>query len=295
MEKEKRYYAYRANIAFEDITIFNYQEEDNKENRNKLFRGFFEQLKKDKLKSDYARREYSLLHVTDQDDIFVCHLARKRDVSLNKIEEYKIIKKTEDDYPYVKVFVDLKHQKILIECNTAIFSNYETCKKTIEHIIKHNIKDKNATITLNPICKQNEFKEHISSAEYIYSIKFKLESPNFLDSKNAAKDFVGKFHEDNSSDSLELTIKNKSGKLNLDTVGIESFVEYAECGAGTWELKYKNKGSKQETIKSGKLGQYIYILDQDTMINNALTHKQLSILKKAFEQVEVIESFKELK
>lgn len=295
MEKEKKYYAYRANIAFEDITLFNYQEEDNKENRNKIFRVFFEQLKQDKLKSDYAQREYSLLYVDDKEDIFVCHLARKRNVNLNKIEEYKIIEKTEDDYPYVKVFVDLKHQKILIECNTTIFSNYETCKKIIEHIIKHNIKDKNATITLNPICKQNEFKEHINAAEYIYSIKFKLEAPNFLDSTTAAKEFVGRIHEDTSGDSVELTIKNKSGKLNLDTIGIESFVKYAECGAGSWELKCKNNGARQEIIKSGELGEYICISDNDTTIDDALTLKQLTILKKAFDQVEVIESFKEYK
>ena len=129
MLKEKKYYAYRANIAFEDLTIFNYQTEDNKENRNKIFREFFEQLKNDRLKSSYATREYVLLYVNSEDDVVFCNLARKRSVSLNRVEDYKIVEKCEEDYPYVNVFIDLNHQKILIESNTSVFNNYLTAKK----------------------------------------------------------------------------------------------------------------------------------------------------------------------
>lgn len=293
MDKMKKYYAYRANIAFEDLTIFNYQIDDNKENRNKIFRDFFEQLKNDKLKSNYATREYVLLYVNSNDDIVVCNLARKRNVNLNKVEDYKIVEKQEEDYPYVKVFVDLCHQKFLIEYNTSVFNNYETGKKTIENIIKSNIKEKNATITLNPISKENIFKKYLDSVDYIYSVKFKLTTPNFLDGNTAAEDFLKDVHNITSGDSVELTIKNESGQLNLDSKGIESFVEYAECGAGIWELKYKNNNDKRTTIKSGDLGEFVNIPIDDMILKEELTLAQLTIIKQAFNKVEKIASFKE--
>lgn len=291
MEKTKRYYAYRANIAFEDITLFNYQIEDTKDNRNIIFREFFEQLKKDRLKSAYATREYVLLYGDCKDDIVFCNLARKRNVNLNKVEGYKIVEKSEDDYPYVNAFIDLKHQKILIECNTSVFNNYETAKKTIENIIKNNIKDKNATITLNPISKENIFRKYLENADYVYSIKFKLNTPNFLDGESAAEDFLKDVHNRTSGDKVELTIKNESGQLNLNGSGIESFIKYTECGAGIWELKYKNKNEKRTTIKSGDLGEFVNI--DDLILKEELTMHQLKILKNAFNKVEIIESFKE--
>lgn len=293
MDKVKKYYAYRANIAFEDITIFNYKKDDNKENRNKIFRDFFEQLKNDRLKSNYVTREYVLLYVDSKDDIVFCNLARKRNVNLNKVQDYKIIEKSEEDYPYVKVFVDLKHQKFLIECNTSVFNNYETGKKTIENIIKSNIKEKNATITLNPISKENIFKQYLESADYIYSIKFKLNTPNFLDGDTAAEDFLKDVHSITSGDSIELTIKNKSGQLNLENSGIESFINYAECGAGIWELKYKNNNEKRTTIKSGDIGEFVNIPIDDMNLKEELNLAQLRILKQAFNKVEKIEKFKE--
>lgn len=291
MDKTKKYYVYRANIAFENPTLFNYQVEDNKENRNKVFRGFFDQLKEDGLKSNYATREYVLFYVDCKDDIVFCNLARKRNINLNKVEGYKLVEKTEEDYPYVNVFVDLKYQKILIECNSSVFNNYETGKKTIENIIKSNIKDRNATITLNPISKENIFKKYLADANSIYSIKFKLNAPNFLDSNTAAEEFVQGVHNTTAGDSVELTIKNKSGDLNLNGTGIESFIKYAECGAGLWELTYKNENKKRIIIKSGDLGESVDIDDID--IKNELTLIQLNLLRQAFNKVEVIESFKE--
>ena len=291
MAEAKKYYAYRANIAFENLTLFNYQIDDNKENRNKIFRDFFEQLKMDRLKSNYATREYVMLYVDSHDDIVYCNVARKRNISINKVEEYKIVEKSEEDYPYVKVFVDLKHQKFLIECNSTVFNNYDTCKKTIENIIKSNIKEKNATITLNPINKKNVFKKYLDEASYIYSIKFKLNAPNFLDGDSAAEDFLRDVHSTTYGDSVELTIKNESGNLDLKSSGIGSFINYAECGAGVWELKYKSEDSKKLTVKSGELGEYVAINDAD--IKDMLTLRQINLLQNAFNKVEVIESFKE--
>lgn len=293
MEKEKKYYAFRANIAFEDRTLLNYKEEDNKENRNKIFRDFFNQLKKDKLKSSYAKREYILLYVDDKEDIVYCKLARKKNININGIEDYTIKERTEEHYPYVNIYVELKHQKILIENNSTVFENNETCKKTIENIIKNNIKYKNATITLNPIVKENEFKKHIKNSEYIYSIKFKLNVPNWLEGETAAEDFLKVIHDTTFGDSVELTIKNKTGNLELDSLGINSFVDYSDKGAGKWEIIYKEKGGNKTTIKSGDLNEYVKFSIDDNIMDSEIADIRYSTIKKAFNQVEQIEKFRE--
>ena len=291
MELTRKYYAYRANLAFEDLTLFNYEIDDNKINRNRIFRNFFDRLEQDKLKSSYATREYFLLYVDKKQDIVYCKLARKKDVSLKKMENYKIIEKNEEEYPFVNVFVDLKTQKFLIESNTSVFTNYITAKKTIENIIRNNIKEQNAIITLNPITKENEFKKYLIDADYIYYVKFKLNTPNFLDGRSTAEEWLSDIHEKTAGDEVELTIKNNSGKLNLKNTGISSFVRYAECGAGTWELKYKGDEKRRTIIKSGDLAEsidlYLDIFDQDY-----LNVTELEVLNEAFKKVEKVEKFR---
>lgn len=293
MKKEKKYYAFRANIAFENINLFNFKEEDNKVNRNLLFREFFKDLKEEKLKSIYVRREYILLYICEENDLVHCKLARKRNISINNIDGFELKERIEEDYPYVNVFIELKHQKILIENNTSVFDNVITAKKEIEKIMSSNFYLKNAIIKLNPIVKQNEFEDHIKKYDSIYSIKFKLSVPNWLDGESSAEDFLTDVRNVTFGDSVDLTIKNSTGNLALNNPSINSFVRYSSSGAGTWEMVCKNNNEKRTTIKSGDLNESVMIiLDLDMEENKILVH-QLESINCAFNKIEEIEKFKE--
>lgn len=112
------------------------------------------------LESKYQSRTYYLIFKNKYDDILHCQLARRKQFSKRELKDNNIIELDDNDYPYVNIFIELKSQKFLIESNTQVFENYNTCSKVIENIINNNLKDKDIRIESN--YRRTKFLELLS-------------------------------------------------------------------------------------------------------------------------------------
>ena len=158
------FYGFRGNILFPNqSTIFNIGLPNDSNSKNKIFREYFQMIEKNKkLESQYQSRIYYLIFKNKYDDILHCQLARRKQFNKRELKDNNIIELEDDDYPYVNIFIELKSQKFLIESNTQVFENYNTCGKVIENIINNNLKEKDISIEMVQISEEQNFWKYFS-------------------------------------------------------------------------------------------------------------------------------------
>lgn len=294
MNKKIGFYGFRGNIEFAEMDLFNYDLLDNSNEKNKIFANFFEQLKNKKLESSYDVREYMLIYIQNiSDSIIHCQLARKRNFNTYELDTYKIEERKTEDYPYINVFVDTISQKFLIESKTRVFENPETCKKIIENIMSKTLMLKNAYISLNPITSEEKFWEKVEESKKVISVEFNLNTPNWLTTANAATDLMKEIRKASGADKAKLEFSNSQVGLELDKIGINSFVEYSSEGAGNWKIKYEDKVTGEKMIAKSKSKSKIIYVDLDSFDDDVIC-SEISVMniKKALDKIEKFERFK---
>ena len=73
-----------------------------------------------------------------------------------------------------------------------------------------------------------------------------------------------------NADSVELSIKNKHGKLKADLSAIDSYVRYSSL-TGAWKLKIKQKGQTK----------YKSIHSNDVSLKKTIDNEILNLIKKS--------------
>lgn len=291
-EERINFFGFRCNIAVEDITIYNSEFADSAENRNDLFVSFFKELKeKGTMETTYVKRKYIVIFKDESDGVFHCQIARKREVSLNKLNGQEIKETKEEDFPYVNIFVELKSQKILIEVNSSVFDNVDTSKKIIENIMKSYFKYKDVIIEINPITEECEFWNLIEENSKVYKITFDLNVPNWGNTENVAKEFV----EDTKklgADKTQLVMINNDGNIKPDRKVVGSFIKYISEGAGSWNVKVAGDDNIKYSVKSGERKKKISIEISKENLNNILDKIELELIKDTFNSIEAVESLR---
>ena len=215
MDTSNLFYGFRGLIIFPDQrSIYNLNLKNDSESKNKIFREFFSTLEIDKkLESYYQKRVYYLIFKNKYDNVFHCQLARRKEYNKRELVENIIVEKEDDDYPYVNVFVDLKSQKFLIESNTQVFENYNTCEKVLGNIMNSNLKQKDIEISITPITEMEEFWGYFTGDTKVYSIDLKLIVPNIFDAEDDADKLLNGAKENIGSDIVNLGFRNSKGEL----------------------------------------------------------------------------------
>lgn len=290
------FYGFRGNILFPDqASIFNLDLRNDSNSKNKIFRDFFDMIETEKkFVSQYQNRIYYLIFKNKYEDLLHCRLARKKQFSKRELVENDIIETEDNDYPYVNIFIDLKSQKFLIESNTQVFENYNTCSTVMENIINSNLKEKDIRIELNPIIEEENFWNYFSGNSKVFNIEFKLVAPNMFDAEDDANNFLKEAQKNVGSDIVTLNFCNQEGNLNPNKVGIDSFIKYISAGGGTWKLRILNSNGQKQSISSQQKSTKVNIpITYEDLKNSLLTAEQIKIIIDSFDKIETIEKFKE--
>ncbi len=290
------FYGFRGNILFPDqTTIFNSGLANNSESKNIIFRDFFTVIEETKkFESQYQSRIYYLIFKNKYDNILHCQLARKKQFNKRELIENDIIEKTDEDYPYVNIFIDLKGQKFLIESNTQVFENYNTCSNVIENIINSKLKDKDIRIELNPIIEEENFWNYFTETSKVYNIEFKLVVPNMFDAENDAINLLKEAQKNIGADIVNMNFCNQEGNLKPDKVGINSFIKYISDGGGTWKIVTLNSDGKKEKISSKQKSTKVNVpIDYDELKKDKLEKEKILLIINSFNSIETVEKFKE--
>lgn len=284
-------YGFRCNLAIKDITLYNIDLPDTIEGRNQMFNEFFVTLKNKRiLESSYDKRKYILIYKEKLKDIIHCQIARKREVSINKFNEGIITEQREEDYPYVNIFIDLIGQKIIIEANSYVFENVDTCKKVLENIMGNYFKKHDIIVEIHPITEKKDFKKYFDMGKKVYKISFELNVPNWGNAASAAKE-LAEDSKNMGAEKIVYSLSNNDGNI-IYNVGMESFVRYISDGAGIWKLKCRDSEGKKYYVKSEEKKKKLAIDATRDRINAELDETELLILKDVFNKIETIESLK---
>lgn len=292
------FYGFRGNILFPDqATIFSIGLQNDSNSKNIIFREFFGIIENNKkLESKYQSRTYYLIFKNKYDDILHCQLARRKQFSKRELKDNNIIELDDNDYPYVNIFIELKSQKFLIESNTQVFENYNTCSKVIENIINNNLKDKDIRIELNPITEEQNFWNYFHENSKVYNIEFKLVTPNMFDAEDDANNFLKEAEKNVGSSKVTLNFCNEEGNLKPNRTGIDSFIKYIVAGGGTWKIRTINSNGEKENISSQQKSTKLNVpITYEELKKEILTLEQQKIIKDCFNRIETIEKFKEQK
>ena len=214
---------------------------------------------------------------------------------LNKYEmkENKVVGTKDQDYPFVNIFIELNSQKILIESNETVFENYNTCSIVIQNIMNKHINVKDTTISINPILKEDEFWDFFNHDNVVNQIDFSLCVPNLFDADDDAVDFLKEVEKNVGASDVSLKFSNSKGELRPNKKGIDSFVKYISAGGGKWKLSYKNKEGKARKVNSRNKSIKISIPIKKDVLNNALTDREIDVIKEEMKKVETMDKFKE--
>ena len=294
MEETIDFYGFRGNIIFPNqITLFSLGFENNSRDKNQVFRGFFEELKKNgRVDSKYQKRKYFLIFIKQYNTIMHCQLARERIYDKYEMTKEKIAGTKDQDYPFINIFVDLKSQKFLIESKTTIFENYNTCGDVIQNIMNKYLRNVDSTIDINPIIEEQEFWNYFNDDNEVKNLNFNLIVPNLFDASDDATNFLNDARDNVGASNVSLNFSNSDGKLKPNKKGIESFVKYTSAGGGTWHLKYKDKNGETKNINSKNKSKKICIRFFKDEINN-MEEDKIEIIKYEMQKIETIEKFKE--
>ena len=290
------FYGFRGNILFpSQSTIFNIGLQNNSISKNKIFREYFIMIEeKKKLESQYQNRLYYLIFKNKYDDVLHCQLARRKHFNKRELKDNNIIELEDSDYPYVNIFIELNSQKFLIESNTQVFENYNTCSKVIENIINNNLKEKDIRIELNPINEEPNFWNYFDDNSKVYNIEFKLVSPNMFDAEDDATNFLKEAERNVGASKVILNFCNKEGNLKPNKNGIDSFIKYISAGGGTWKIRTENSNGERENVSSEQKSKKVNIpITYEELKNAMLTLEQQKIINDCFNKIETIEKFKE--
>lgn len=282
------FYGFRGNILFpSQSTIFNIGLQNNSISKNKIFREYFIMIEeKKKLESQYQNRLYYLIFKNKYDDVLHCQLARRKHFNKRELKDNNIIELEDSDYPYVNIFIELNSQKFLIESNTQVFENYNTCSKVIENIINNNLKEKDIRIELNPINEEPNFWNYFDDNSKVYNIEFKLASPNMFDAEDDATNFLKEAERNVGASKVILNFCNEEGNLKPNKNGIDSFIKYISAGGGTWKIRTENSNGERENVSSEQKSKKVNIpITYEELKNAMLTLEQQKIINLSFRKI----------
>lgn len=290
------FYGFRGSILFPDqSSIYNSGLLNDSKSKNSIFRSFFNIIEDNKkFESQYQSRIYYLIFKNKYDDILHCQLARKKQFSKRELIENDIIEKDDEDYPYVNIFIDLVGQKFLIESNTQVFENYNTCSNVIENIINSKLKEQDIRIELNPIIEEENFWNYFSGNSKIYNIEFNLVAPNIFDAEDDANTFLKEAQKNLGASVVNLNFCNQEGELKPNKVGIDSYIKYISDGGGSWKITALGDDGKKVKISSKHKSTKVNIpLTYDELKKDSLDKEQILKVIASFNSIESVEKLKE--
>lgn len=284
-------YGFRCNLAVKDISIYNVDLPDSKESRNKMFVDFFSHLQEKRiLETTYNKRKYIIIYKEELRDIIHCQIARKREVSINQFDNGVIIEKKEEDFPYVNIFIDLIGQKIIIEVNSSVFDNVDTCKKVLENIMRNYFRNLDVIVEIHPIIEKKQFRTCFEDCK-IEKISFEMNVPNWGNASSAAKE-LAEDSKNMGAEKIQYSLFNKEGNIIYKEDEMDSFVRYISDGAGSWQVNGKDKYGSKFSVKSENQKKKLIMNMSRDRINSELDEIESAIIKDTFNKIETIERLK---
>jgi len=253
------YYAYRAFIrSAPGLSVFT-------ETKEELYKSAIQRLISDR-RSDikYHGLAYVLYKKEVTEDIHLFQVAKEQNFIKPKMEGDRIKEDSDIRHPYVHFLSSYKHQLILIEHNSEIFSEVKTTSVRIEKLINTHLAYYNLSVSLNEINDFQELEREISEYDIIEKIDMDYSPPNFFRGAKKMDDFVRDSHEDTNFESLKIVFANKIEGLAVNSSVAATYLKRLASGAGSYAIT-GIKDAVKHVIHSTRKHLKISIKDVDSL------------------------------
>ncbi|MHC1788380.1 hypothetical protein [Solidesulfovibrio sp.] len=214
-----------------------------------LFKQFFLVNKNYELGKDVI---YAMRITHNDGNLYFGKLSKKGSVEKRDITPIDVEDSVVDDWPYVNFVFDVSGsvQLMIVEKNNDIYQDVSALKFKLSKMAKKVMAYSGFSVNFEPIVEKLAFWRIVGEAEGVYSLRFKLESPNMLGATVRARGFLKLVQKRFNNNKLETRFVNSDGKLEIPRNRVEPFVEYADQGGGSWSLLVGRDGKKKAYTSS---------------------------------------------
>ena len=182
--------------------------------------------------------EHILYHIkTFGRDIHLLQLARKHKYKKPVAGDLKIEQVSDVDYPFIYLFLHVKHQIILIQKDTAVFQDMDAVKSKLERFLIDQMAAHAIKASLIEITDQRDFWTKLNELDFIEKVELSYEPPNFFGGKNRVDKITKEVQEETNYEKFQIILQNKYQGLKF---GFETFKEHIQrlsSGAGDFVIK----------------------------------------------------------
>ncbi|EKO39203.1 MAG: hypothetical protein B193_2091 [Solidesulfovibrio magneticus str. Maddingley MBC34] len=152
-----------------------------------------------------------------------------------------------EDWPYVNFVFDVSKgvQLLAIEKDMELFPSVSGLKRKMSLMAKKSMGYTGFVVNFEPVVEKFAFWNIIEQAERIYALRLKLESPNMFGASMKARESLKELQGVFNNNKLGIVIENSEGNLDIPRERIESYVEYADQGGGSWVLDIARDGERR--------------------------------------------------
>lgn len=271
-------------IADEQISFFNVVEERRQEAVEKFFKSI---ESKKKLTCKILNKKHILVFNRKiNNDLYIYKFSNEVDETIYKERDTDIENIVEQNFPFVYLIIDIKHQIILIEIKTSVYRSVVTTKNKLQKFLDINFYQYGFNVVIEEITDEKNFWGYIDEADGIYEVSLKLNSPNLFGGKIDTDEMLKEVQKEYNNTNLTFKLFSEKAKLLIkrENRALLNALKYIAGGAGEWSLTTLTRGNKK-TYKSNHSIKKVLLKNIDN-IHFEDQHKFNEDVKQAITSVE---------
>jgi hypothetical protein len=193
-----------------------------------------------------GNKRYLIYGFQKKNDFFILKYARESNEKIYVEGESDIEIQGIKETKYVYLIIDVKHQVILIERNTTVFSSVRSAINILSDYFREKMREYDYVVNIYPLVSKKSFWNYIEEAEEIYELNLLLNAPNmpFLGDSDT-RSVLQKIKDTTNNEEFEIGLRNKEGNLQVIQETLGTWINYIREVGGKYIIKFKKNGIEQ--------------------------------------------------
>lgn len=193
-----------------------------------------------------GNKRYLIYGFQKKNDFFILKYARESNEKIYVEGESDIEIKGIKETKYVYLIIDVKHQVILIERNTTVFSSVRSAINILSDYFREKMREYDYVVNIYPLVSKKSFWNYIEEADEIYELNLLLNAPNmpFLGDSDT-RSVLQKIKDTTNNEEFEIGLRNKEGNLQVIQETLGTWINYIREVGGKYIIKFKKNGIEQ--------------------------------------------------
>lgn len=193
-----------------------------------------------------GNKRYLIYGFQKKNDFFILKYARESNEKIYVEGESDIEIKGIKETKFVYLIIDVKHQVILIERNTTVFSSVRSAINILSDYFREKMREYDYVVNIYPLVSKKSFWNYIEEADEIYELNLLLNAPNmpFLGDSDT-RSVLQKIKDTTNNEEFEIGLRNKEGNLQVIQETLGTWINYIREVGGKYIIKFKKNGIEQ--------------------------------------------------